>query len=148
MDLLPPGSTVILYPYTSASYPTNYDQPCASIVELADSSAAMDIELVPKDHPRPETATSLPLITGIVYELKGGVRQPVAGAYLSFDTQRYSDNDFPSLATTTTDASGRYAICRLPSSGNLHATKNGYVPLYQAVSVKGSIQLDVELKKL
>jgi hypothetical protein len=148
MDLLPPGSTVILYPYTSASYPAKYDQPCASIVELADPSVAMDIELVPEDHPLPETATSLPLITGIVYELNGDVRQPVAGAHLSFDTQGHSENDFPSLATTTTDVSGRYAFCRMPSSGNLHVTKDGYVLQTHEVSVKGSTQLDVELKKL
>jgi hypothetical protein len=143
VDLLPLGSTVFLYP----AYPPSDNQPCASIVELADSVAAMDIELVPQEYPLPEAATSLPLITGIVYEMKGNVRQPVAGAYLNFDTQSHSANDFPSLATTTTDVAGRYALCRLPSGGNLHVEKDGYVPYIHDVVVTGSSQLDIELKK-
>ncbi len=144
VDLLPIGSTVFLSP----SYPETYDQPCASIAELSAPSTTMDIELVSVDHPLPDAATSSPLIWGVVYETKGNVRQPVPRARLALDVgaDMRGANDGGVVVTTTTDESGRYALCRLPSGGELDVVKDGYAPYRQVIAVTGSTQVDIELK--
>ena len=130
-----------------------YDEPCSSTLYLNGADATTNLEMVSKSHPLPELATTLPSITGVVYEMTPNGRQPIAGAWIDYDV----DGGMGLVeATTTTDANGRYAICNLSSlfekfTGMGHiqevaAGKTGYEWTWQDMYVAGAMQVDFELK--
>jgi Bacterial Ig-like domain len=124
-----------------------YDQPCSTTIYLTAAGATTNLEMVSKSHPLPELATTLPSITGVVYEVTPNGRRPVAGAWIWYDLMGGMGLGG---ATTTTDENGRYAICNLatlpPWSPDLEAGKTGYQWVDQIVQLAGAIQVDFELK--
>jgi Big-like domain-containing protein len=124
-----------------------YNQPCGNVVILSGSEATVDIELVSENHPLPDAATAPPVVTGVVYEKVSDTRTPLAGVTMFFETWW----DLVS-ATTTTDANGRYAMCRLPDLSYpqvVSALKEGYKTQSQPVFVERAMrtELDFELSR-
>ena len=119
-----------------------YDQPCASVVELAGPSATANLEVVSETNPIVDTDPSPPALRGVVYENTTSGRKPVPGARVFFETL------FEIVAaTTTTDELGRYSLCRLPSTNTfVTPVKAGYVTTPRSVSVSGVIEMDMEMK--
>ena len=98
-----PGGVVILY----AGAPHAY-QPCADIATVSGPNAVKDIELLDSALPKPATTEDSPTLSGVVYRKTRAGKQPVAGAVIEYE---YA----PVIVTTaTTDAQGRYSLCRLP----------------------------------
>jgi Bacterial Ig-like domain len=124
-----------------------YDEPCSSTLNLNGSNPTVNLEMVSKSHPLPELATSLPSITGVVYEMTPNGRKPIAGAWVEYDPMGGMGLI---EATTTTDENGRYAICNLaslpPWPSNVAAGKTGYQWVSQDLHLAGAMQLDFELK--
>jgi hypothetical protein len=71
----------------------------------------------------PADLTTPPLLTGLVYETTPAGRLPVAGASVEAD-----DSIGLVIATTMTDANGRYQLCNLPAlrTFDVYAWKDGY----------------------
>lgn len=122
---------------------TSYDQPCATIVELRDTVATANLEVVSSDKPIAQVSPSPPAVTGVVYEVTGSGRQPLAGAKVFFEFL------FEIVAAvTTTDENGRYSLCRLPTTnGWITPWKPGYVTTGRPLTVSGLIELDLEVKR-
>ena len=120
-----------------------FDQPCASIVQLAGPSATANLELVSQANPIAEADPPRPSLVGTVYEITASGRQPVPGARVYFETL------FEIVAaTTTTDQLGRYSFCRLPSFDSfVTPVRSGYVTSSRAVSVSGRVEMDLEMKR-
>lgn len=119
-----------------------YDQPCASLVELWSSTATANIEIVSEEAPIVDAAPPPPALTGVVYEMTANGRQPVPGARVFVETHMEVV-----AATTTTDQSGRYSLCRLPFPSYVTPVKDGYVIAGKSVSITGVVQMDLEMKR-
>ena len=133
-----PASAVTLQAYSS-----EWDQPCASIIELNGEGQRADVDLVSTERPIFDPFPDRPAITGVVYELTAAGRKPVAGARIWFETLIEVG-----VATTTTDEQGRYSLCRLPTSSSLLTPyKPGYAGMYKVVSVAGLMEIDLEIVK-
>ncbi|MEJ7759266.1 MAG: carboxypeptidase-like regulatory domain-containing protein [Gemmatimonadaceae bacterium] len=133
-----PNALVVLQTYGGG-----YDQPCASIVELSTSSLTVDLEVVAQGEPIFETAPAQPALTGVVYETTAEGRRPLSGARVYFE---FLNDEI--AATTTTDALGRYSLCRLPTSPAwVTPFKTGYITTGRSVSVSGLIEMDMEMKR-
>ena len=103
----------------------------------------MNLELVSRAKPIVDGSPLPPALRGIVYEMTPAGRQPVAGAqvYLEFLFEIVA-------ATTTTDENGRYSLCNLPSSNAwITPVKEGFVTTGRPVTVAGSIEMDMEVKR-
>ena len=124
-----------------------YDEPCSSTLYLNGPAATVNLEMVSKSHPLPDLATTLPSITGVVYEMTPNGRKPIAGAWIDYDPMGGMGLI---EATTTTDENGRYAICNLatlpPWPPDIAAGKTGYQWVDQTVNIAGAMQVDFELK--
>jgi hypothetical protein len=124
-----------------------YDEPCSSTLILNGADATANLEMVSKSHPLPELATTLPSISGVVYEVTPNGRRPVAGAWIWYDVMGGMGLG---EATTTTDENGRYAICNLATlpawPPDVAAGKTGYQWVDQIVHLAGAMQVDFELK--
>lgn len=121
-----------------------YDQPCASLVQVAGSNLRVDLEVVSSAEPIVEEEPAAPALVGMVYETTPEGRRPVAGA-------RIYDEVFVGIvaATTTTDAQGRYSLCRLPAlTSDITAVKSGYSNAEKSVTVDGVRTLDIEMKRM
>ena len=83
-----------------------------------------------------------PLLSGVVYEMIAGIRQPLANVGLELDGL---NGDGLLLATTVTDSDGRYVFCSVPFEPRLYlfAYKDGYQTF--GVSSPGAT-LDIEMK--
>lgn len=122
-----------------------YDQPCASVVSLLTPSATADVEVVSEDAPIVDEDPPPPALFGVVYEMTANGRQPVPQARVFFE----APYEGVVAATTTTDQSGRYSLCRLPSLGSfVTPVKQGYLIAGRSVSITGGvIQLDLEMRR-
>jgi hypothetical protein len=82
-----------------------------------------------------------PTITGTVYELVAGSRQPIAGTRLWFGAVELG------VATTVSDRDGHYLACNVPSDTELVARKPGFVDtdLYPIDTSRSVI--DVEMRR-
>jgi hypothetical protein len=121
----------------------SYDQPCATIVELKDTVATANLEVVSSKAPIVQTSPSPPAVTGVVYETTSSGRQPVAGAKVYFEFL------FETVAAvTTTDENGRYSLCSLPTTnGWITPWKPGYITTSRPLTVSGIMELDLEVKR-
>jgi hypothetical protein len=127
------------------------DQPCVSVAELNGGNSTADIEIFSPADPMPDAVTSLPLLTGTVFEQTEHGRQPLAGADVSYELMN-------PVARTTTDANGRFSMCRLtaplgylsPSAvGYLSLSKAGYTTTGQVIFFESvtELHLEVEMKR-
>jgi hypothetical protein len=141
---LPAGGQVTLL---AVVYRDNFlvaaDQPCASIVKLNGGNSTGDIEIFSPADPMPDATTSLPLLSGTVFEQTDNGRQPVVGADVFYEIMAL-------IARTTTDAKGHFSLCRLPASpGFLSLAKTGYTTTGQVTSFESvkELHLEVEMKR-
>jgi hypothetical protein len=138
---VPNGALFVLYATAAAGY----DQPCAATITV-NGDATLDVELVRSDSPSPLTTVGSPSLSGMVFENTAEGRQPVVGAGIFY-------GDDLVMASTHSDAAGRYALCHLPTDdfliswfGLIWALKTGYqtdVILHPC----GDMCLDLELKR-
>lgn len=122
---------------------TGYEQRCAVTAQLH-GDAVLDVELVPVGSPMLTANADPPTLSGVVFETTPEGRRPVAGALVGLG----GDNDFW-LAGATTDADGRYLLCRLPVGYSTHvwASKTGYAATDVNVQIDGSGQRDLEISR-
>ena len=134
---VPDGFIVLQAPQTS------YDQRCAVTAQLH-GDAVLDVELVPVGSPTSTANADPPTLSGVVFETTPEGRRPVAGALVGLG----GDNDYW-LAGATTDADGRYLLCRLPIGVSTHvwASKTGYAATDVNVQIDGSGQRDLEIRR-
>ena len=110
-------------------------------------NARLDVRLVPNDRisSSPSFVTSdapgFRSVSGAVFEKTGDGRQPVAGAYVSYEpVMEYA------AAVTITDADGRYLLCGIPAARS--ATISVYTSSDRygfATAPAGATTADVEL---
>lgn len=130
-----------------------YAQQCVTTVTLH-SDANQDITLTSLQNLaagnslRPPHVAGTRTISGIVFEITAGGRQPIEGASVGFTVDPSGDVDG---AWTLSDASGRYLLCGLPEGRltSLYALKNGYSrnDLWKSVDAGSDTTLDIELKR-
>ncbi len=120
-----PYSRVTLFAAGSYFQDVDYVQQCGVIVDVhGDVSADIELTAVATlsqlSPPKPQSATG-PSLTGVVYEMVNGVRQPIAGAKLWVE-DAYS---IPT-ARTRTDLSGHYFLCNLPAASDMTVEAPGF----------------------
>ncbi|MGI8619238.1 MAG: carboxypeptidase-like regulatory domain-containing protein [Gemmatimonadaceae bacterium] len=125
------------------TFRTGYDQPCASFTQLTGPSSTANIEMVWQGNARADTNPHPPALAGGVYEVTASGQKPVADARIYFE---WGVSEMV-VATTTTDALGRYSLCGLPATGAVTITKGGYITATRPVSISGVIRMDVEMKR-
>jgi hypothetical protein len=135
---------------------SGFVQPCAVIVNS--NSGSVNVELVAlstldaSNPPPPLSAVGAITMTGTVYEVVAGNRQPIAGAMLTFEGV-----DLP-LATTVSDRNGHYLVCNVGSGSggvgqlatgrDLYATKPGFVDVdVYPIDTSRSTVVDIEMKR-
>jgi hypothetical protein len=146
---VPIGALLSVYAHKTA-----YVQPCAVLVTAADG-LDFDVELVATatlesiNPPPPLSAVGATTVSGTIFEMVGGIRQPVAGAQLWF-----GDSMGFSYARTISDREGRYLACRMPNNPlwrwgtELWAQKEGYADaIIPAFDTSQSQVFDVEMKR-
>jgi hypothetical protein len=131
-------------------------QPCGAVLQVKDSNAPLELELVRiaavtgAQAYVPAAAASAVTVTGFVYEMQGGQRQPVAGAMVWLST--YYDVLY---GTTRTAADGRFVACALPNPFGRYAgktvlavSKDDYLPAERAdIDTTQSSSIDLEMKR-
>jgi hypothetical protein len=125
-----------------------YRQPCVHQVTVT-SDMSVDIEIVPQSAGGAAANAAArrgtgPFLTGVVFgQGPDGTRAPIPGAMVFLDN---------TVATTITDADGRYVLCGIPGgSHELEATAAGGYDISKNPARKfdifGDTTLDVELKR-
>ncbi|MEO5588411.1 MAG: carboxypeptidase-like regulatory domain-containing protein [Gemmatimonadaceae bacterium] len=136
-----PRSTVFLMLASTAR-----DQPCASFAKLDVPLTIANVEVADPSRPLYDPSPVAPSLHGTVYERVGAELKSIAGAKVYFSVGSLI-NDEP-LASTTSDESGRYSLCRLPAgSMTISAFRDGYYFRESAVSVAGMMELNIELTR-
>jgi len=133
--------------YVQSSW-SRYDQPCFTSVDLR-SDTVLDVEVI-----APVTLLSLGpsslrtsdgrRVSGVVFDASSGDRKPVAGARLQVWV-----GDWLYGASTSTDASGRYLLCRFPRGWqvSVYTDKEGYLQHTAEVLPGGDTTLDIPLER-
>ena len=125
----------------------DYYQPCAATVEPG-GDATIDLHIV-EDVAR--LGSNLPAalqgrpptLSGRVFELTPAGEVPVVGARVTV-----TDGDFTTVASTLSDASGRYVLCGVPQSSRLSLVAEGPGYLSDVVpGLAGRTQLDIALRR-
>lgn len=131
--------------YLEASW-NGYLQPCFASMDLR-SDAVLDIEVISEATLLSLGLSSLrimnaPTVSGLVSEAASG--RPVAGAKLQVWV-----GDWLYGASTSTDASGRYLVCRVPREWplNVYTGKDGYHQHIAEVMPGGDTTLDIRLER-
>jgi hypothetical protein len=110
---LPAGVSVWLQ-----TWKDGYVQQCAAPQVVLQADTTVDVQLVSKANLSASTAQTpgagFRSVSGIVFEIKGTGKQPVAGAFVDFEPI----GDFPA-AITFSDAAGRFLLCGLPQDRTL-----------------------------
>jgi hypothetical protein len=118
------------------------NQPCAAIATVNGANAVTNIELVASGGVRATTTSDASTLSGVVYRTTPAGRQPLPGVLVEYEASM----DLLT-ATTVTDQQGRYALCRLPSSGfssDVYFMLNG-VMIDRLVTISGDQVLDMEM---
>jgi hypothetical protein len=89
---------------------------------------------------RPTTSVGLS-VSGVIFEMAGGARQPIGGAHLSAETAA----DVV-LAETRSDSRGEFFLCNLPGDTFLKVGKQDYESWSDAVHEDRS-RLEIELRR-
>lgn len=94
----------------------------------------------------PQLAAMTPTLSGMVYETTAEGRQPVKDASIELDSLHGLGN---LIATTLTDANGRYVLCAVPQLSGLYlfASKPGFTPFETGTNLLGQTTLDIELRR-
>lgn len=124
-------------------------QPCAVTVNSAAGGGTQDIHLISD---LSLLGANLPeifmaqgsLLSGSVYEMTGAGRQPLANASIQLDA---ADGNGVLIASTLTDAEGRFVLCGVSASPSLYlfAAKDGY-ELWGRGQLDGVANLEIELR--
>jgi hypothetical protein len=102
-----------------------YRQPCDVSLDPATTQVA-DVELISVSSldeyaPAPPQSGGPPELTGTVYEVTASGRVPIAGAELWAESVPDAG-----IATTRTDLSGHFYLCRLPAGVWVYVNKDGF----------------------
>ena len=124
-----------------------YVQQCAApqVTLLGDTS--VDLQLVSRGSLSASTgeapASGFRSVSGVVFEITGAGKQPVAGAYVDFEPFM----DFPA-ATTLSDADGRYLLCGVPEGRTVDIVASLGIQRVAWVSVPSgqSTGIDISIK--
>lgn len=125
-------------------------QPCA-VTLTPQGNTTQDVHVV-TDHMKlgaslpPQLAAMTPTLSGMVYEITADGRQPVKDVRVELDGL---DGLGLVIATTMTDAAGRYLLCAVPHLRGLYlfASKPGYKLFETGTNLLGQTTLDIELRR-
>jgi len=118
-------------------------QPCVTVVPLTGSGATVTLELTwPAS---PAYATEAPVVSGTVFERTPNGRAPVAGAVIVL----WGGAMESMIASTATDAQGRFALCRVPQGESLlNVLQSGTNQLVALpITIPGDTVLDIEVHR-
>jgi hypothetical protein len=125
------------------------EQPCMAVANTMGQNAVLTVTVVDPANPLPQRTTTAPAVAGTVYRLINGVKTPLAGAVVQYNSW------VPDLvlAETVSDSNGRYALCNLqftyPGTGGYifaTASENRFVYLdnkWTTLTVSGPGTLDI-----
>lgn len=126
---------------------SSYRQPCFASIELR-SDAVLDVEVISEatllsSGPSSLRTISGRMVSGVVFERTPNGDRPVAGASLQAWV-----GDWLYGASTSTDTSGRYLLCRVPRDlpVSLYTDKAGYAQHTSEVSPGGDTIVDIQLE--
>jgi hypothetical protein len=105
-------------------------QPCIASASIV-GDTVIDVHVFPASSDPPADAAGS-MITGVVYESTPEGRKPLPGAAAWLDLA--SDNW---VASTETDASGRFYFCGVNADVRMDVDAQGYQPTVQSVFVVG-----------
>ena len=96
------------------------EQPCMAAGSTAGQNPVINVTLVDPANPQPQRTTTAPAVTGTVYRMIGGVKTPLAGAVVQYNSW------VPDLllAETVSDVNGHYSLCNLQFT---YAGTGGYI---------------------
>jgi len=144
-----PGDSFVVA-YAGAS---GYDQPCAATLTLrGDDVINLDLVNIAGGSGSSvgrSTAAVSPTLSGVVFETTAEGRRPIADAHVFF----YWRINALITATTRTDATGHYWLCRIPAAINeIEVSKPGYgvagvTRIWPVNTTKDDAVLDIELKR-
>lgn len=119
-----------------------YTQPCSSTLNLTSAGAQANIEIVSASSPLFDPAPPPAALTGVVFEETAEGRRPIAGATVFAETAIGIV-----AATTTSDAQGRYSLCRLPDK---HMWITPFLTGYEVNGTEATpgnaVNLDLEMR--
>ena len=125
--------------FLGADVPHAY-QPCPDIATVSGANAVKDIELLDSAVTRPQTAAYSPTLSGVIYRKTAMGKEPFAGVAVEYE---YGPGP---VTSTTTDAQGRYSLCRLPlGRGGVNVWLNGRSLGGVFVDITGNTVLDLEV---
>lgn len=129
--------------FVTAWHPPDQHQPCLASAAI-DGDTTLDVHVVPTGSTSTSIVKESPLITGIVYETTAQGRMPLRGIYVSLDALPFLEVP---VATTQTDETGRFVLCRVNAPVGLVVSGNGYQPWSQLISGTSDASLDIELRR-
>ena len=135
---LVPQARVFAYSW----HPPDQHQPCLASAAV-DRDTTLNVEVVPAGTPATPPAAASPLVTAFVYETTPQGRVPLRGVSVSVDATWDVW-----VATTRTDDTGRFYLCRVNTSVQMVVSAgNGYEDWWQSLPGGGDMALEIELKK-
>ncbi len=99
------------------------EQPCMAAGSTTGQNAVINVTVVDPANPQPQRMTTAPAVTGTVYRLINGIKTPLVGAVVQYNSW------VPDLllAETVTDSSGHYALCNLQFSFGTASSQFGAI---------------------
>jgi len=150
----PDGRYVVLVPPGARIHVKgNGRQPCAASVEVPGDGHGVQNDLHLVSDPRQlgaslpaELAAMAPTLSGVVYEQTAAGRVPLASAAVELDGLFGLGLI---LASTRTDAEGRYLLCNVPQIRGLTivAGLTGYELFYSSSELRGVATLDIDIRR-
>jgi hypothetical protein len=88
-------------------------------------------------------------LTGVVFEIAKGAKQPIAGEEFWAEAESWAEQyDDKPVATTRSDLRGGYFLCNLPRGISLFVSKPGFTTVVvNRIDASQSPTLDIELKR-
>jgi hypothetical protein len=126
--------------FVNAWHPPDQEQPCLASAAV-NGNTTLDVQVVPSG--TFVTTARGPTISGFVYEATPQGRRPLSGVFATLDAVPFIEVP---VATTQTDAAGRFVLCRVDTPVGLAVSGPGYAPWFQSIPGTGDMTLDIELK--
>jgi hypothetical protein len=133
-----PKSRVFAYSW----HPPDQHQPCLASA-VVDRDTILNVEVVPAGTPATPPAAASPLLTAFVYETTPQGRVPLQGVHVSVEGAWDVW-----VATTRTDETGRFYLCRLNTPVQMVVSAgNGYQDWWQSIPGDRDLAVEIELKR-
>ena len=126
------------------AWKSGYVQQCAAPQLTLLGDVGVDLQLVSRANLSASTgqaaASGFRSVSGVVFEITGAGKQPVAGAYVDFEPLM----DFPA-AITFSDAAGRYLLCGVPEGRSVDILASLGIRRVASVSVPAGQSTGIDI---